>query len=70
MTADAERRALERSIELRRAELGSAVRLLRTSAVEQLSPAERFKRNPYPWAAAALGIGLWIALRTAARDDT
>ena len=68
MTADAERRTLERRIELRRAELGSAIRVLRHSAVEQLSPAERFKKNPYPWAAAALGIGLWIALRHAARE--
>ena len=64
-----ERRALERRIELRRAELGSAVRMLRHSAVEQLSPAERFKRDPYPWAAVAFGIGLWIAVRHAARDN-
>jgi hypothetical protein len=68
VSAEAERRALERRVELRRAELGSAVRLLRHSAVERLSPGERFKQNPYPWAAAALGIGLWIALRRAARD--
>jgi hypothetical protein len=67
VSAEAERRALERRVELRRAEFGSAVRLLRHSAVEQLSPAERFKRNPYPWAAAALGIGLLIALRRGAR---
>ena len=65
-----ERRALERRIELRRAELGSAVRMLRHSAVEQLSPAERFKRDPYPWAAVAFGIGLWIAMRHAAREQT
>jgi hypothetical protein len=64
------RRELERRIELRRAELGSAVRLLRESAVENLSPAERFRREPYPFVAAALGLGLLIALRHAARERT
>jgi hypothetical protein len=70
VTADAERRSLERNIAIHRAELGSAIRVLRRSTVEQLSPGERLRRAPYPWVAAALGIGFWIALRHAARDET
>jgi hypothetical protein len=64
------RRELERRIEIRRAELGSALRVLRDSTVEQISPAERLRRAPYPWIAAALGLGFLIAVRHAARDRT
>jgi hypothetical protein len=67
-TNGAERAELERRIEVRRAELGSAIRVLRHSAVETLSPRERFRKDPYPWVALALGAGFWFALRHAARD--
>lgn len=53
---------LERAVERRRAELGSAIRLLRDSAVEQVLPRERMRRNPYAWLALAVGVGLWVAL--------
>jgi hypothetical protein len=62
------RRALEQRIELHRAELGSAMHVLRRSTARKLSPAEHFRREPYPWIAAAFGIGFLIAVKGAARD--
>ena len=63
-----EREALEHALERDRGELRHALADLRRSALCQLAPSERFRRNPYAWLGAAAGIGFWWAWRSTPRS--
>jgi ElaB/YqjD/DUF883 family membrane-anchored ribosome-binding protein len=64
MSATDRRRAdLERALADHRSQLSDALGEIRRSALREVAPSERMRKNPYPWLGAAAGLGLWLALR-------